>query len=204
MAFENTYFKNPGDPGTFSTDRYEFNWILMSISVAILVLIPMAIFFMLIFRQNYGCNVVWFTVYILFFLGLIFIIAAFGIQYSSCNAANSPDNMCNDYRWCCVNYINPLNRCPNVTPCSGVTEPDLVPNEEFLGVFWTIVSLAFMHLLFLIVLIIYWVSPSEAPQNDDNEVQTFTPLENPITVSMKKMHSHGLAKNPRLRLIKKI
>lgn len=157
---KHTYVENPGDPGKLESDRYGFNWILLALSVGAQVLALLFLMSMVIWRANYGCNLIWILLYVLMFVLLIVIIALMGAQYGDCNEPNSHDNMCNDLQWCCVHFINPANMCPNTLPCPGVSQSTLRPNPAFLWVFWTNVAIACLHLVFSVVIVVYWARPA--------------------------------------------
>jgi len=158
FPFEHTYFKNPGAPGVLTSTRYSARWIILMLSVLAVGLSILFICFMVIFRFNYGCHMVWFIMYSLAFGLIVFVLVTLGTEYVDCNNPTQPTNLCNDKRWCCVNFVNPANQCSNVGPCPGVTSSDLVPNEEFMWVFWTLVAIGVLHFVFFVVVIIYWFS----------------------------------------------
>lgn len=174
LSFEHTYFKNPGMPGVLTSTRYSFPWIVVMISIVAMGVLWLFICFMIVFRDNYGCHMLWFFLYFLAMALLIFALVMLSVQYADCNT--QPDNLCNDKRWCCVNFLDPANGCPNTAPCPGVTASDLVPTTEFLWLYWTLAAVAILHVIFFVVLIVYWFSPPpparvvEEPVLEDKEL----------------------------------
>lgn len=155
-----TYFKNPGMPGTLYSERYNFNWFMISFSIIGQGLLFAFVFYMLSFRENYGCHMLWFILYIIIFLVMIFVLIMLSIQYAECNGDDNPTNICNDLQWCCVHNTNPLNECGN-DPCDPPKlESDLRPNAAFLGLYWTNAAVTILHFIFLVVLLVYWFTPA--------------------------------------------
>lgn len=169
LAIPHTYFKYPGAPGMLYSERYSFEWFVIMISIILHVLVVFVIAMLVKFRYNYGCNMIWFFVYFILFVCMILVIAFLGVEYNECNGADAAGNLCNSYKWCCVHYTNPANGCPNVSPCAdGTTQSNLSPNFEFMGIMWTNVTLASLHLIFIMFVMFYWVSDGSS---DDDEVE---------------------------------
>lgn len=211
FMFKYTYFENPGQPGVLTSARYTFPWIVVMLSVISVGLILLFIFFMIIFRFNYGCHMIWFIMYVLSFALMIFVLVMLGSQYGDCNQPDQPDNICNDKRWCCVYFTNPANMCPNVGPCPGVTASDLSPSDEFLWLFWTLIAIGALIFIYFIVLIIYWFSPAPArkktdekgkeeefgnnEEEDDEFIERRQPIERmAMSTSPQRRQTHGLRK----------
>lgn len=193
-----TYFKNPGMPGILNSLRYHFNWIIISLSILCLGLWILFMFLMIIFRENYGCHMTWFLLSVLFLAVMIFVIVGLSIQYGSCNQANEPNNICNDFRWCCVHTVDPANECPNFGVCPGITQDDLAPNDQFLGLFWTLIVLTFLYVVWFIVLIVYWFSPPPPEQVNPSaptHEAMFLPPEKPQSPETEQIKSHYLLSN---------
>ena len=203
ISFLHTYFKNPGMPGVLTSDRYKFNWVITMLTIVVHVVILLSIYCMIIYRHDYGCNILWFGLIILFFGLLLFIIAAYSIQYSNCNHPTDPDNICNDLKWCCVNFNNPANKCPNSIPCiPPITQSDLTPNLDFLNLFWYNVTIAGLYLLFILIIIFYWFNENpEIPFIDEYETELYEPnvvkanVQPTLIKSSKK--NHGLKERKR-------
>jgi len=195
LRFKHTYFENPGNPGVLTSDRYSFNWVITMLTVIINVSLITFIFFMVIFRNNFGCGITWFILYILFFALLVFIIIAYGLQYSHCNGPNEVDNMCNDPKWCCVHFTNPLNQCPNTIPCAPpITQSDLSPNQDFLALFWTLVVLGALYFIFILIILFYWFSDEPVKIVDEQEQEQEQEISSVILPMTSKKKSHGLRK----------
>lgn len=167
QPIEHTYTKNPGAPGTLTSQRYTLNWIVISMSTFALGLLLFFMLLMLIVRKNFGCHMIWFLLSIIMLAIVIFAIVTLSIEYGDCNDADQPNNICNDFKWCCVHANDPANECPNFAVCPGVLQDDLAPNTQFLGLYWSLVSVTILYIIWFIVLLVYWFSP--APP--DNEVE---------------------------------
>ena len=151
---------------------------MIAISIGGQGLLIALIFFMIIFRENYGCHMIWFILYVVFFLTMIFVLVMLSIPYAECNDPNQPKNICNDLQWCCVYYIDPTNNCGKDTSCDPpVTSDQLRPKPSFLGLYWTNASLVILHFIFFIVLIVYWFAPGPKVAEPEAEQEQISPEE---------------------------
>ena len=174
FSFEHTYFKNPGQPGILSSQRYSFLWVITMLTVVAHFALLYVVFLFVRFRANFGCNVVMFILYILIFAFVAYAVAVFGVEYNDCNKPDQRNNMCNAKEWCCINYSNPLNECPNSTPCTdGTTQNTLEPLFEFSGIIWSNVALASLYFIFILVMVIYWFSSPDAFDDVEDYEQAY-------------------------------
>jgi hypothetical protein len=172
ISFKHTYFDNPGDPGTLTSTRYTYLWFVVMLSVVSMGFLWVALIIMITFRDNYGSHMFWFILYFLLIGLLVFVLLVLVGQFISCNDPTQPNNICNSKLWCCVNYLNPANHCPNIYtgPCPGVTASDLKPKTEFLWIFWIVLITCVLHIVYFIIILTYWFSPGPPAVEEKDEV----------------------------------
>ena len=75
-------------------------------------------------------------------------------EFVECNGQNQWGNFCNDPLWCCVQeiYENPVNQCPNTTPCMPPVTADQLKADPYFIAYWvfTLIFVILDLLLFLI------------------------------------------------------
>jgi hypothetical protein len=178
-----TWFKNPGAPGTsLSSKRGTFGDVSIRLSIAANIIILGIICSWIMFRKNFGCNVIWAIFYFIMLLMTLLGIMGMGQMYSECNAQLQYGNLCNDLNWCCVNEIfaNPLNGCPNVLPCAiPKTLNTLNPNQDFLGLFWLNFVLFLFQCGMLVFLMYSWSKSPTFDGGTTEEVGDFDQKEPP-------------------------
>ena len=187
FPFKHTYTENPGNPGILISDRYTFGWVITMLSAVTYLAMLYLIHMWIITRKHFGWSTLMFVLYLAFFCLLVLILVFFSITYAGCNAADAPQNMCNDYKWCCVHA---LDHCPTYINCPGVTESDLVPKREFTTIFWANVAMVGLHAVFLIVVLLYWSSPMRAEKEPVYEHLAAAPM--PKKTQISTNISHGL------------
>jgi hypothetical protein len=203
VAFLHTWFANPSTPGDMLVSfRNGFASVSVRISVFSQVLSLFFIMTMLAFRKIYGCNIIWFALYIVCVCLSLVTLAALSGAYAHCNGQNQFGNVCNDRKWCCVPeiYSNLANKCPNTLPCDPpVTLDDLRANSDFLGLYWMHFILLVFQAFFvgLTVYVIYkqqYHPPAKETEEEMEEEQP--PIKYPPPVlNGKKMvikKAHGL------------
>jgi len=82
--------------------------------------------------------------------------------------------------------------------CPGITQDDLAPNDQFLGLFWTLIVLTFLYVVWFIVLIVYWFSPPPPEQVNPSaptHEAMFLPPEKPQSPETEQIKSHYLLSN---------
>jgi hypothetical protein len=138
--------------GRYYTGRYiTFAWYAIMLSAASLVVYP-AINALVLFRGSKGCSVFWFGLLVaLTFLQLV-VVVGLAEQYGKCNQGGQHGNLCNDPRWCCSPAIFTVtsNGCFNTVPCPDYPSPKLVPNTDFLWIFWSNFFFFFADLLLML------------------------------------------------------
>lgn len=174
-----TYFANPASPGNhLSSSRYTFQDIGVRMTVIGHLMIIAFIFNMILYRESFGCTIMWIVLWGLALLCILVGILALSISYGYCNKDFQVGNLCNSYFWCCVLeiYTNSNNQCPNVLPCAlPLSLNQLDPNPDFLGLFWTNIVLVFFQIVFLIVMAIFWTKKT----NQEEEQEEITIVEPP-------------------------
>jgi hypothetical protein len=178
-TFEHTYTKHPGSPGTLSSERYTFYWWVYWASTIVIVLAPPLAMFMILFRTTYASNLLVMLLLLLLALAHVFVLVSLVSAYATCNRNGYPLNPCNSNLYCCIMevYTDPVNDCPNVTPCPpGPEGPstigELKANEDFLWVFWINVFYFVCFIVLTGVFLFYWTLPSSymaPPQSLEEE-----------------------------------
>lgn len=193
ISFLHTWFANPSTPGDMLVSfRGGFTSASVRISVFSHVLSIFFIMTMLSFRKIYGCNVIWFIVYIICFLLSLVTLAGLSGAYATCNHQNQFGNVCNDQLYCCPPEIfgNPANRCPNTLPCDPpVQVSELKPNADFLGLYWLHFILLVMQGFFIGLVIWVRKEPAEPAEPEQQEKLEYPP---PVKTGKKIKASHGL------------
>lgn len=155
-----TWFSSPGNPGaSLSSRRGSFLDVTVRLIIIVHIIFCGLVATMVLYRKNYGCNILWIILIILSILTVALGILALAREYANCNNQNEYGNLCNDPNWCNVNEIrmNPVNRCPDPSPSpSPALLSSLSPKPDFLGLFWTNFILFLMELTYLAMLIYYW------------------------------------------------
>jgi hypothetical protein len=173
-AFEHTYVKHPSNPGVLTSDRYTLEWWAYTVNSMVVVLFPMVVMMMIIYRKQYGCNVFWFLVFFLAFAAHTAGCVVLSVSYAQCNADGQANNQCNSKLWCCAPeiYSNPANDCANTLPCTPpVTLAELTPDVDFVWFYWTNIYFALFHIVFAGLVISYWWSDAD-PETAINEDYT--------------------------------
>lgn len=159
IAIPHDYFKNPGMPGTLTSQRYGLNWVWLFLSVIAQGICLLLIFLMVYYRAYYGCHIVTFFLYFGLFVLMLIIMSYWAAQYSSANGDREKTNPFNDPKWCCVHFVDPYNECPNTIPCNPpVTQDQLHRNADMLWIFWVFVAVVILHFMYFIVMLVYWFS----------------------------------------------
>ena len=194
-----TYFRYAGAPGTTLTNyRNTFVSVMVSIAVLSHGLSVACAMLMLVFRTDYGCNILWATIYVFCGLLILLSIAVLGNEYSFCNQVYG--NLCNDPRICQVPqiYMDTTFGCSNTLTTTPIALSDLQANSDFLGLFWLNFILFIGMLIFLGVTFYYWtVTPAAAQQHleqldePDESDQPDAPL---IPKAPAPTRPHGLVK----------
>jgi len=207
-SFIHTWFSNPSNPGDMLVSfRNTFTSVAVRITVFTHILSVFFVMTLIAYRKIYGCNILWFTLYILCFVLTLVGLAALSGSYAHCNDQNQYGNICNDFLYCCPVeiYSNPANKCPNTLPCDPPTTLDqLKPNSDFLGLYWLNFILMVFQIVFigLTIWVIYWVKddeeaePEEAEETSSSSFEKSPPPELPavkVKISSKGP-SHGLRK----------
>lgn len=202
VSFLHTWFARPSVPGDMLVSfRNGFASVSVRISVFSHVLSVFFIMTMLSFRKIYGCNIIWFVLYVVCFLLSLVTLAALSGQYAHCNGQNQFGNVCNDRKWCCVPEIfsNLANKCPNTLPCDPpVTQDDLRANSDFLGLYWLNFILLVLQAVFIGLTIWVLYKKEDQPTEEKEEEEEQKPMDYPpaITGSKvvlgKKKKAHGL------------
>lgn len=78
-------------PGTLISDRYDIYWVSYLLTVIVSVLFPSAVLMMILYRNNYGCNVVWFSGILLLMVFHVFSLFIQTIDYIQCDGPCSRD-----------------------------------------------------------------------------------------------------------------
>ena len=196
-----TYFARPGLPGAeLLSYRYTFTDVAVRLTVMAHILIPLFIMTLVAYRKNYGCNVVWFALYLIGFLMTLLGLGATAGSYANCNGAGQMGNICNDLRYCCA-LLDP--KCPNVIACTDPVVPadQLTPNADFLGLFWTNVVLFAMQLCF--VLVLAFSSRREGEEEEEKEEEEKEPEKEEVYVPKTAPSLTGVpivVQRPRRRL----
>lgn len=169
-----TWFKNPGSPGTqLTSKRGTFEDVAVRLSIIGNIFTLVIICSWIMFRTNFGCNILWVIFYAIAVLMTLLGILGLGRMYSECNGQFQYGNLCNDQRWCCATeiYSKPLNGCPNTLPCAvPVPVEDLKPNQDFLGLFWLNVCLFAFQCAMIILFSVYWtLSKPEKEEEDESD-----------------------------------
>jgi hypothetical protein len=129
-------FGTPPSPNFFKQNRYGLDWIFISSMIGN-GLLPMLLMWALLEHKTQELARIWTYVAIgmafLNFACILFFLVRWGIW---CNTSWSQSSVCNDYRWCCVNYASTsgdaVQWCSNTTPCTPtVTSSDLRTNGEY-------------------------------------------------------------------------
>lgn len=168
--FEHTYVKHPSTPGTLTSDRYNLYWAAYFITVVVAVFFPIVVMLMILFRETYGCNLFNTVVFILAFSAHLFAMVVLTTAYIQSNTLEAdPNNPANSKLRCCLPEIfsNPINDCPNVTPCTGLggsapaSLSELSTNSDFLWVYWLNVYFFVFHVVFGGIVASYWQPQKE-------------------------------------------
>lgn len=199
------WFRNSGMPGaTLSTTRGSFLDVTIRLMCIAHVLLCGVIASMIMFRKDFGYNVIWIICISLAIIVTLLSIFTLTQQYIVCNQDNQYGNMCNSLNYCNVNEIraNPLNGCSDTAPSpSPVLWSSLSPRVDFLGLYWTNVVLFALQCIYLSVISYYWsLDDQEIPEDDDQEEEETEEEEEPPRPQPKpiKVHlstpikSHGL------------
>lgn len=178
-AFEHTYVKHPSAPGVLTSARYSLDWWAYSVMSMVVVVFPLVVMLWIIFRKQYGCNVLWFIIFLLAFIAHTGGCVVLSVSYAQCNDDGQANNPCNSKLWCCAPeiYTNVANDCANALPCTPpVTLGELTPDADFVWFYWTSIYFALFHIVFAGIVISYWC------YNPDTEDATeFIPVERPVT-----------------------
>lgn len=78
-------------PGTLISDRYDIYWVAYLLTIIVTVLFPSAILMMTLYRNVYGCNIVWFSGILLFVVLHVFSLFIQTIDYFQCDGPCSRD-----------------------------------------------------------------------------------------------------------------
>lgn len=182
VQIEHTYVKHPSTPGTLTSDRYNLYWVAYFLTIVVAVFFPVVLMLMILFRETYGCNVFNTVVFVIAFSAHLFAVIVLLTAYVQANKVESdPNNPANSKLWCCLHeiYSNPINDCPNVTPCIGPNVPaslsELQIDPDFLWIFWLNVYFLVLHVVFGGVIASYWQSPTKDyvyKKMDDEDVES--------------------------------
>lgn len=196
-----TYFAQPSLPGsTLLSFRYTFTDVAVRLTVIAHILNPLFIMTLVAYRKDFGCNVVWFALYVAAFLMTLIGLGATAGSYANCNGAQQFGNICNDAAYCCK-LLDP--KCPNVLPCADPVE--LHPNADFLGLFWTNVILLVFQIAFVLVVVFFsggkqkMDEPEEDPEGEEEPAYYAKPsapepplLKSSIVLRPRVNRAHGL------------
>lgn len=148
-------------PGPFVSDRYKVSWYLLAFSTSRLF-VPFFYLWTLI-QLKEPSKRIWFERMIGYFVLIdVLLFIAFTLIYCFyCNAAYSPDSLCNDEldRYCRAfsndnpDRCYPIDNTSNVTPLQGV---DLEPNVKFVN--WAYYTVAF----FVLDYVLKWLNTDMA------------------------------------------
>ena len=202
VNFIHTWFSNPGSPGDMLVSfRGTFTSAAVRISVFSHVLSIFFLMALLAYRKSYGCNILWFILYIVCFLLTLVGLGALSGSYAHCNGQNQYGNICNDRLYCCPPEIhnNVANRCPNTLPCDPPkTLEDLNPNSDFLGLYWLNFILFVMQMVFIgmTIWVIYYKPKKQEEEEEEEEEEEKMEYPPSVPTTQKRitrsMASHGL------------
>lgn len=154
------WFSSPGNPGaSLSSRRGSFLDVAVRLIIIIHIIFCGLIASMILYRKNFGCNILWVILIAISILIVALGLLALAREYVNCNKQNEYGNLCNDPNWCNVNEIrmNLENRCPDPNPSpSPALLSSLSPKPDFLGLFWTNFILLLMQIAYLVLIIYYW------------------------------------------------
>jgi hypothetical protein len=141
-------------PGPFYDVRFSFKWFIWA-CFGLRLLVPAAAMWML---PWYSTGSLWrktlhLTVSRLEFLFETFIFFVMLWWWCSCNWDITPNNPCNDAKYCCVYYtVNYPDHCPNNAPCTpNVVEADLQKDPLFMFSWLSVVILWVVSILHIIL-----------------------------------------------------
>jgi len=147
--------------------RESFTVIVLRMTIIGHIAIVAFVLCLIAFRDNNGCQIFWFILYIIAYLILFLGIIALGREYSQCN--REPYNLCNDLKLCCKNEIhtNPTFNCPNTLDCPISFE--VKPNDDFLGLFWLHFILFVFQCVWLAVYLYFLVTKKEEEEEEEKQ-----------------------------------
>jgi len=149
IIIDHSFLLPTAAPGTLISDRYTFRWFVYASHVYRIVPFSSAIWMLGDFRNSFARIIHLFIAII--GLGLeAAVLVFYGFDWSDCNDPSQPDNPCNDYRWCCLNFAANPTECSNVGPCAPVPAT-LETNVDFLLLFFAAVGFAGFWLIHLIL-----------------------------------------------------
>ena len=204
-----TWFANLGAPGSA---LLSFRGTFVSVCIRLTIIshvMTVGIIALLIYnRSDRGLSYFFYGLYLILVLFTLLGVVATSTEYASCNQRFG--NLCNDPRYCCANPADGSG-CGNPLACTDpvVLPTDLVPNQEFLGLFWMNFVLFFMQLGFAITVVVLdrrggGTETKEEPpkETDETAPQAVPPLE-PLTGAISSpplrggdeiARTHGLRK----------
>ena len=154
-----TYFWNLLQPGTLFSLRYRS---LLSIVLILSVLrffVPIFGRALLRFKRSRECSWAW-----LVLLGIVaaidlFVFLFLATQFGGANEPGDYFNVCNDYAYCCVYWMDP--NCQNTGPCSNpvYTQATLQRNGLCQAMFYTSIPFIVLSIVLFLWPFLLWMFP---------------------------------------------
>ncbi len=148
--------------GQYYTERYNtFVWFCLMLSCCKLFMYYF-VSFITLFRRVKGCYIFWFTLIVILFMIDVIVIIGLGEIYSKCNQQGQYYNICNSPHWCCAAEVFAAveNRCHNTVVCAApldtLVESDLLPNGDFLWLFYSNFAYSIVDGLILLFFAMAW------------------------------------------------
>ncbi len=162
-----TWFANLGAPGsTLLSYRTTFVSIAIRLTIVSHILTVGIIALLIYNRSDRGLSYFFYALFLVLVMFTLIGVVATSTEYASCNQRFG--NLCNDPRYCCANPADGSG-CGNPLPCSDpvVLPTDLIPNQEFLGLFWMNFVLFLMQLGFAITVAVLDVQERRAGSKEE-------------------------------------
>ncbi len=155
-----TYTGIPGDPGTLTSQRYTPPYNLLRVTVFSNLFFVFCMIGLVMARAMRGASIALVVVMGIALILQVIAVAGLGAEYSTCNQNDQLGNICNDARYCCA--YPAIAYCAAQICTTPLLPSQLVPDGDFLGLFWmNFVFLLAFQVVFMLLVIIYWFSTPE-------------------------------------------